>query len=176
MLNLFIFLILLVFIEVKIASFIYGILSAGFGANMAFILSWGYFFLTLYLANKILKGSGITRFSGFKEHFNHSPNGNNSLFTTSKHLASAILLFIPGYLTDILGFLIFFSDKFAAKLFHFVSQKIFRNLFKGHVKTNIFYQNHYSDKNAHSTRKRKEENSNIVDVEYTEVDDKKLEK
>lgn len=178
MFNLLIFFVLLIFIEVKIASLVYAFLTATFGPDLAFFLAWGYFFSTIYLASQILKSSKVTQLSAFKEQFSQFSAQGNNIFDSSRRVISAILLFTPGYLTDFFGFLIFFSKKFSTKIFAFISKKVLKKAFQkaaGSAQSKSFYY-HYQQSSSRTHPKTKSQDPNVVDVEFTELDHKNINK
>jgi len=172
-LKIFVFFVLLLYVEIKLAALVYSKLVATFNADAAFFLSCGYLFFTFYLASKIFKGTEMTSLSKFKKQFNQKNFESNELLTNSRRIVSALLIFIPGYLTDFLGFLIFISEDFSSKVFSFISKRIFQSLLhRGNLGGSTF---HYSYK---ETRRKPSQTKDpdVLDVEYTEVHEQKIDR
>lgn len=167
------FLILLIFIEVKIASFVYVLLANSLGANAAFFLTWGYFFFTIYLARIILKPTGIHQLSGLKTYLFSGISSNDGIFSPLKRVLAAVLLFIPGYLTDMIGLFVLspFSNRFAQLLSQLFIKDLLRRSHSEKSGANFFYKTYGGATQSH---KKPSGPKDIIDVDYTEVDDYNL--
>ena len=168
------FLILLIYAEVKTAGFIHSQLVFSFGKDAAFFMSLGYFFLTIYAASQIIKGSGMSQLRKFRENMGMFASEGNEFLDAVRRVTAAILLFMPGYLTDLLGLIIFFSEGFAERAFRFMSQKMMRNFAQKAQKNGGTFYYGYTETHRTAPRSEKPRDPNVLDAEYTEIPNKKI--
>ncbi|NRA44127.1 MAG: FxsA family protein [Oligoflexales bacterium] len=157
----------IIFLEVSVFSLVHTTLSVYFNSENASLTLILETILTGFLAYRMLKQQGLKSFVDLQKASQVGTSPESILISQLTNLISAILLFIPGIVSDLLALLLLYSPlkkALFARLIPTTNHTIFSNIFNNQRRW------HESEPQYEPNEpKEKKVNEDIIDVEAEDL-------